>query len=95
MLNMYNSDISKEIPIKYQTFMNVQVAFNIVSMSILFKEFMAKMCIYTCLQTEVYVIYNISHTHTLTQLDVTAPVANKYYVTILICFYAIFVNIAM
>lgn len=68
MLNMSNSDISKEIPIKYQTFMNVQVAFNIVSMSILFKEFTAKMCIYTCLQTEVYVIYNkyIAHAHTHT-----------------------------
>jgi len=41
--------------------MNVQVAFNIVSMSVLFKQFMAKVCMYTCLQTDVYVIYNISH----------------------------------
>jgi len=57
--------------------MNVQVAFNIVSMSVLFKQFMAKMCMYTCLQTDVYVIYNTSHTHTLTQLDLTSVVPNK------------------
>lgn len=75
--------------------MNVQVAFNIVSMSVLFKLFMAKMCMSICLQKEVYVIYNISLTHTLTQLDLTALVANKYSVTLLICFNAIFVNITM
>jgi len=75
--------------------MNVQAAFNIVSMSVLFKQFMTKMCMYTCLRTEVYVIYNISHTLTLTQLDLTALVANKCSVTLLICFYTIFVNIAM
>jgi hypothetical protein len=66
--------------------MNVQVAFNIVSMSVVFKQYMDKMYIYTCLQTEVYVVCNISHTHTLTQLDLTALVANKYSMTVLIYF---------
>jgi hypothetical protein len=66
--------------------MNVQVAFNIVSTSVLFKQYMDKMCMYTCLQTEAYVVCNMSYTHTLTQLDLKALVANKYSVTVLICF---------
>jgi len=54
--------------------MNVQAAFNIASMSVLFKQFMDKMYMYACLRTEVYVIHNISHTLTVTQLDLTALV---------------------
>jgi len=46
--------------------MNVQAAFNIVSMSVLFKQFMAKMCTYTCLRTEVCHIQYIAHAYTHT-----------------------------
>jgi hypothetical protein len=45
--------------------MNAQVAFNIVSTSVLLKQYLDEMCMYTCLQTEVYVVCNISYTLTL------------------------------
>lgn len=47
--------------------MNVQAAFNIVSMSVLFKQFMAKMCMYVHMFTNgslchiQYIAYAYTH----------------------------------